>query len=104
MDSIALSRSVRYCSGKVMMCPSILIQFLAETGSAESHDDHAVDQQSEHLRPQHECARAFQKDAANNLNQIAKRVQESQILNRNGHVTNGIRKPAQHESRDRDQR
>src|ERR1019366_6196624 len=105
MDSMAFSSSARYCSGKDIYTPMLINAnpISPETTRAQPHNDSAVDQQREHLRPEHRNARALQEDAAHDLDQVTQRIQVSEILHRYRHVADRIGEAAQHKRGDGDQ-
>ena len=73
----------------------------AEGGEGDDHG--AEDGQGQHLGPEDVEARALEEDAADNLHEIAHRVQVGQILDDHGHVANGKGKAAQHEGRHKEE-
>src|ERR1017187_5666256 len=66
-----------------------LIEFLLEAQGAEAEYGDSVYRHGGHLRPQDVHPRAFQEDAADDLDEVAYRVQIGQILHRHGHVADG---------------
>src|ERR1039458_10236167 len=78
-----------------------LIQLLLKPHRAQAQHRDPVHRQGRHLRPQHLHPRAFQEDAAHNLDEVPYRVQIRQVLHRHRHVADGKCEAREHERRRR---
>src|SRR5712691_3452172 len=80
-----------------------LVQRLAEPIGAQPKHHQAEDRQRQDLWPQHLHADAFEDDAAQNLQKVGQRNQQSQVANRVGHAFARENEPRQDDRRQHDE-
>src|SRR5258708_28757130 len=98
--STAINAPYIFVSSRASTATGIrLIHRLAEPIRTQAEHHQAEDRQRQNLRPQHLHADAFEDDAAQNLQKVGQRNQESQVTNQVGHAFARENEPRQDDRR-----